>query len=171
MPSRAARPSPQILRLSQQNSLSAGFPLPGLVLVSCLMVVDEIANRRLTVLMLWLTMATAAVFLYFIEPGKSAFLPSCPFRLLTGLTCPGCGTTRCLHQLLHGNLAAAFQLNPLLLLSLPFLLYALVRYTYGVMLGRPMRPNTLAPKYIYAIFGIVLFFWVFRNTPFYPFLS
>jgi hypothetical protein len=135
------------------------------------MVVDEIVNRRLTVLVLWLTMAAAAVFLYFLEPGKSAFFPSCPFRVLTGFTCPGCGTTRALHQLLHGNLAAAFELNPLLLLSLPFLFYALVRYTYGVMLGQPMRHNTLAPKYIYALFGIVLFFWVFRNTPFYPFLS
>jgi hypothetical protein len=135
------------------------------------MVVDEVPNRRLTILLLWLTMATAAVFLYFFEPGKSALFPTCPFRALTGFTCPGCGTSRALHQLLHGNLAEAFQLNPLLLLSLPFLLYALVRYTGNAMLGRPVRHNTLAPKYIYALFGIVLFFWVFRNTPFYPFLS
>ena len=97
--------------------------------------------------------------------------PVCPFRALTGYTCPGCGSTRGMHQLLHGNLLAAFELNPLLLLALPFLLYALVSYSYRVLTGRPIRQNTLAPKYIYTIFGVVLFFWVFRNTPLYPFVS
>ncbi|MDQ3172268.1 MAG: DUF2752 domain-containing protein, partial [Acidobacteriota bacterium] len=55
------------------------------------MVVDEIVNRRLSVFFLWLTIAGAGVFLFVLEPGKSAFLPGCPFRALTGFTCPGCG--------------------------------------------------------------------------------
>jgi hypothetical protein len=55
-------------------------------------------------------------------------------------------------------------------LALPFLIYALVRYSYRVMTGRPIE-HTLAPKYIYTIFGVVLFFWIFRNTPLYPFVS
>ena len=76
-----------------------------------------------------------------------------------------------MHQLLHGNFIAAFEFNPLLLLSLPFLIYALLRYSYRVMSGQPIAHNSLAPKYIYTIFGVVLFFWVFRNTPLYPFAS
>lgn len=135
------------------------------------MVVDELINRRLGVAMLWLTVAIAAVFLFVLEPGKSVLLPGCPFRVLTGFTCPGCGTTRGLHQLLHGNLASAFELNPLLILSLPFLLYALLDYTNTVLSGKPVRRNTLPARYIWTIFAVVLFFWVFRNTPFYPFAS
>jgi len=135
------------------------------------MVVDEIVNRRLSVFFLWLTIAGAGVFLFVLEPGKSAFLPGCPFRALTGFTCPGCGARRGLHQLLHGNLAAAFQLNPFLILALPFLLYALLSYTNSVFRGNPIRRNTLPAKFIWALFGFVLFFWVFRNTPFYPFVS
>jgi Protein of unknown function (DUF2752) len=127
--------------------------------------------RRSTVLLLWLGAAAAGVFLYVIEPAKVTFLPLCPFRALTGFQCPGCGTTRALHQLLHGNLVAAFELNPLLILSLPFLLYATLRFTILVMRGRPIARNTLSPKYILTIFGVVLFFWIFRNTPFYPFVS
>src|SRR5687767_3322787 len=123
--------------------------------------------RRSTVIIIWLLLLAGATYLFVFEPGTTGFFPGCPFRVLTGFTCPGCGTTRALHQLLHGNLAAAFELNPLLLLSLPFLFYALVRYSYGVMLGRPMRHNTLAPKYIYALFGIVLFFWVLVSSGFY----
>lgn len=36
----------------------------------------------------------------------------CPFRLLTGLPCPGCGTTRALTALSAGDLSAALSLNP-----------------------------------------------------------
>ncbi|MGH9958690.1 MAG: DUF2752 domain-containing protein, partial [Pyrinomonadaceae bacterium] len=126
---------------------------------------------RSTVLLLWLGAAAAGIFLYVIEPAKVTFLPLCPVRALTGFQCPGCGTTRGLHQLLHGNLVAAFELNPLLILSLPFLLYATLRFTILVLRGRPIARNTLSPKYILTIFGVVLFFWIFRNTPFYPFVS
>ena len=135
------------------------------------MVVTEIVNKRFGVVLLWLTIAAGSVCLFVLEPGKSILFPLCPFRALTGFTCPGCGSTRGIHQLLHGNIGAAFQLNPLLLLALPFLIYALVRYSYRVMSGRPIEHNTLAPKYIYTIFGVVLFFWIFRNTPLYPFVS
>lgn len=132
---------------------------------------SEIITRRLSVLALWLTLGLAAIALFVLEPGKSPFLPGCLFRVLTGFTCPGCGTTRALHQLLHGNLLAAFQLNPLLILSLPFLLYALLRYTNAVVRGQPINRNSLPAGYIWAIFGVVLFFWIFRNTSVYPFFS
>jgi hypothetical protein len=127
--------------------------------------------RRSTVVAIWSLLLAGAAYLFFFEPGKSGFFPACPFRLLTGFTCPGCGTTRALHQVLHGHLDAAFTLNPLLLLALPFLLFALIRYSVIVMRGGVPRPNALPAPYIYAIFFIILSFWIFRNTPFYPFVS
>src|ERR1700716_3309549 len=42
----------------------------------------------------------------------SAGPPLCPFRLLTGLPCPGCGLTRSLVSLLHGDLSAAVLSHP-----------------------------------------------------------
>ncbi len=135
------------------------------------MAVDELIYRRSSALLIWLTITAGSVLLFVLEPGKSTFLPGCPFRKLTGLTCPGCGTTRGLHHLLHGNLSAAFQLNPFLILALPFLLYVLLNYTNTVLRGKPIRRNTLPAGYIWALFGFVLFFWVFRNTPYYPFVS
>ena len=76
-----------------------------------------------------------------------------------------------MHQILHGHFVAAFMLNPLFLLAIPFLLYALFRYSAGVMRGERPRHNTLPASYIYALFVIVVSFWIFRNTPFYPFVS
>ena len=63
------------------------------------------------------------------------------------------------------------MLNPLFLLAIPFLLYALIRYSAIVMRGGVPRQNALPAPYIYALFFVVLSFWVFRNTPFYPFVS
>ena len=127
--------------------------------------------RRSTVITIWLLLLAGSVYLYAFEPGKTGFFPRCLFRVLTGLTCPGCGSTRAMHQLLHGHFAAAFMLNPLFLLALPFLLYALIRYSAAVMRGGVPRPNALHASYIYALFVIVVSFWIFRNTPFYPFVS
>ena len=127
--------------------------------------------RRSSVVAIWSLLLAGTAYLYLFEPGKSGFFPGCPFRLLTGFTCPGCGTTRALHQVLHGHLDTAFTLNPLLLLSIPFLLFALLRYSAIVMRGGVPRPNALPAPIIYAIFFVILSFWIFRNTPFYPFVS
>lgn len=127
--------------------------------------------RRSTVVVIWSLIIAGAAYLFFFEPGKSGFFPGCPFRILTGLLCPGCGTTRALHQILHGHFGTAFTLNPLLLFAIPFAVFAFIRYSVIVMRGGVPRPNSLPAPVIYAIFFIILSFWIFRNTPYYPFVS
>ena len=74
------------------------------------------------------TAAITAVFviltllLYGFDPMVSHYFPPCPFHWVTGLYCPGCGSLRAVHRLLHGRFAEAFTLNPLLVLSIPVLL-------------------------------------------------
>lgn len=133
------------------------------------MKVDEIVNRRLTALLIWFSIAAAAAYLFFFEPGKTGVFPACPFRMLTGFSCPGCGSTRGLHRLLHGDILSAFEFNPLMILVLPFLLYALVRYTAAAVSGRPIQRRYLDVKYIWVLFAVIMSFWIFRNTSFYPF--
>jgi hypothetical protein len=127
--------------------------------------------RRSTVVAIWSLLIAGAAYLFIFEPGKSGFFPLCPFRLLTGFTCPGCGATRALHQVLHGNFETAFTLNPLLLIAIPFLLFALIRYSVIALRGGVPRPFALPAPFTYAILFIILSFWIFRNTPFYPFVS
>src|SRR5215212_11112474 len=127
--------------------------------------------RRSTVLAFWSLLIAGAAYLFIFEPGKSGFFPPCPFRLLTGLQCPGCGSTRALHQIVHGNFEAAFMLNPLLIVGLPFMLFAFLRYSAIVMQGGVPRRNALPAPYLYLMFFVIVSFWIFRNTPFYPFIS
>jgi hypothetical protein len=131
----------------------------------------ETINPRLTMALVWATLAAGTIYLFLFEPGKTGFFPVCPFRAITGFTCPGCGSTRGLHRLLHGDVVAAFEFNPLLIVSLPFLLYALMRYTNAAIREKPLKGNQLNAKYIWLLFGVIMFFWIYRNTPFYPFVS
>jgi Protein of unknown function (DUF2752) len=135
------------------------------------MAVDEIGKQRLKAVTLWVLLASGAAYLFVFEPGRTGIFLSCPFHTLTGLNCPGCGTTRGLHQLLHGHFIAAFELNPLMLLGLPILSYALIVYTRAAITGQPMPQFTLSPKCGWLLTGLVLGFWIFRNTLFYPFAT
>src|SRR4051812_8286775 len=84
------------------------------------------------------TVFTLAALLYLrlFNPATSGLYPPCPFRYLTGLNCPGCGTLRALHQLLHGHPLAALGLNPLLIFGLPFMLYVFISYALVAVRGR-----------------------------------
>jgi len=132
---------------------------------------DGIVKQRWTAAALWGLLSIGAAYLFLFEPGRTGFFPPCPFRTFTGLSCPGCGTTRALHQLLHGNVLAALELNPLLALFLPLLAFILISYTRSAVTGREMPQVILPRKYVWAFWGLVLAFFVIRNTPVYPFPS
>ena len=58
--------------------------------------------------------------LYFLDPVKYVLMPKCPFKMLTGLSCPGCGIQRAIHALLHGDVAGAVKYNFFLVYSGPY---------------------------------------------------
>ena len=121
----------------------------------------------------WLGLAAGAAFLFLFNPASPAnqFFPKCPFRALTGFQCPGCGSTRAFYQLLHFHPIAAFKLNPLMMLTLPFLVYGFLGFTKSAITGQPQRRVFIPPIYLWAWLGLLIFFWIFRNTPWYPFVS
>ena len=101
----------------------------------------------------------AGCVLFLFDPSTTVFYPRCLFHDLTGLWCPGCGTTRALHQLLHGNLAAAFRFNALSMAMLPVAGYLIVCGD----------ASTLKPRWIWLLLVVIVAFGVLRNIPFYPF--
>jgi hypothetical protein len=111
----------------------------------------------------------SVVFLYLFDPAKSIFYAPCPFKTFTGFYCPGCGSLRALYQLLHGNVLAAFRLNPLAILSLPFLGYAFISKSITILRGRPLPRIFIPAIWIWILLIIILLFWIFRNIPVRPF--
>jgi hypothetical protein len=122
----------------------------------------------------WLLLAALAVpaglfLLYRFEPSADSFYPRCLFHTATGLHCPGCGTTRCLHSLLHGEFRQAAAYNALTLLALPFLVYSAARGGLAFLRGTRPRARPL-PGWAYVVLiGVVLAFWVLRNVNVPPF--
>jgi len=114
---------------------------------------------RLKTIGLGVVWGSVSAALFAFDPGRVRIFPVCPFHQLTGLWCPGCGTTRALHQLLHGNLTTAFRLNPLAILMLPLVSYLVTRGD----------ASTLKPTWIWVLLGVVVAFGVFRNISAYPF--
>ena len=126
-------------------------------------------NRCVKSLTLLVVVCGAAGILYFISPNDSGVYPPCPFNALTDLHCPGCGTLRGLHELLHGHIGKAFGLNLLMILSLPFIGYSFVNYVVAGIRDRPARRIFIPSEIIWALLGIVILFWILRNLPVYPF--
>ena len=120
---------------------------------------------------IWLGLAGVGLFLFVFNPSNFAFFPKCPFRMMTGLQCPGCGSTRAFYQLLHLHPVAAFKLNPLMVLMLPFILYGFLGLTKSALTGRPQRRVFIPTVYLWAWLVLLILFWIFRNTPWYPFVS
>ena len=94
-----------------------------------------------------------------VDPNQPGHYPTCPFHLVTGLWCPGCGTLRALHDLTAGDLPGALQHNALALLFLPVAITACVRVALG-------RPPVSLPRYTGHVVMAVMAAWtVARNIP------
>ncbi|WP_374165755.1 DUF2752 domain-containing protein [Arcticibacter sp. MXS-1] len=110
-------------------------------------------------------MAAAAVVLYYVfNPRLVSFFPRCPFHEMTGWSCPGCGSQRAFHALLHGNLREAVQHNVLFAAGLPLLVlwWALKRSFLSKRLNLPHIPRLGA---CLTIAIVLLSFSVLRNLP------
>jgi hypothetical protein len=109
-----------------------------------------------------------AAILFWFDPSSYGFYPICLFHRFTGLLCPGCGSLRAIHQLLHGNLSAAFHFNPLLVIALPVMVWFAVVSAFKMLKSEPVRVSFPA-KWLWLFLGIGLVFSIWRNLPGSPF--
>ena len=105
--------------------------------------------------------------IYFaFSPACNNFFPKCPFHLLTGFDCPGCGSQRAVHALLHGKIGPAADYNLLLVISLPFLLVHFGYKISGWRSGKARQWRVIYhPLFPKICFIAVVLFWIIRNTP------
>ncbi|MFE9203094.1 DUF2752 domain-containing protein [Micromonospora sp. NPDC007230] len=97
--------------------------------------------------------------------------PSCLLKLTTGLDCPGCGGTRALWYLLHGDLPAAARHHFLFVFSVPFLAYLFVTWAGNRAFGWRLPELRLNPKVLGGFLAFWLAFSVVRNLPWAPFTA
>lgn len=107
---------------------------------------------------------SGGIIYYLFSPAESQFFPQCPFHFLTGYDCPGCGSQRAIHNLLHLKIKEAFLSNPLLVVAIPFLIFGIYLEYFGGKERHPkIRKALYSKRAIYVILAIIILFWVGRN--------
>lgn len=130
--------------------------------------------RAALVLALFCGAVLGGFVLYHHPPGSSWITPPCMMNKLTGLHCPGCGSTRATYALLHGDILEALKKNIVFVVALPFLVWWTGRAVWRWVQHRPSPPNTqarleLRARVSWALVAIIILFSVLRNLPWAPF--
>ncbi len=100
-----------------------------------------------------LVLATAIIYLLFWPKQYRLF---CPIHALTGLWCPGCGSTRAAESLIRGDFPAAVSNNAMLIAAPVFMLI-------GVALDKKSKKALYI--YLALLLVLVISFTVLRNIP------
>lgn len=112
-----------------------------------------------------------ALLLHVVDPNEPGNYPTCPWLLLTGTFCPGCGTTRAIALATHLDVLGSISMNPLLWLLAPYLLLAYARWFADTIRPR-RRPDRPVPLwFVWGLLVAVLVYWVARNLPWFSFLA
>jgi len=116
-------------------------------------------------------MAAGVGYTLLTDPTRSTAdaIPTCLLKLTTGLDCPGCGGTRAMWYLLHGDVPAAARHHLLFVFVLPFLIYLFVAWTVQHMSGRRLPQLRVSNRTIGVVLGAWLVFSIARNLPWAPF--
>lgn len=131
--------------------------------------VSETMNARKghrLIAFLWVTgiMLLAGV-LYFFNPADGVVYPVCVFHSWTGMDCPGCGSLRAAHALMHGQLTNAWDSNPLFVILLPWAIYALWKQYRTPRDGSAVKGAGFTRYWFWVLLVVLVVFGVIRNLP------
>lgn len=107
----------------------------------------------------------ASLLLHLRDPHRAGSWGGCPWLLLTGTYCPGCGGLRAVNDLTDGDVLAAASSNLVFVASIPLLVTwwgrTMVDRWRGVV--RPVSQRRVVALAV-AFGAVALTFWVLRNT-------
>ena len=118
-----------------------------------------IMKERTIRLMIPVVVLSIGIFYYHIVPDNNIWIPKCPWWLITGTYCPSCGIQRFLHLFLTGQILEAFCMNPFLLISLPYVMLAVIGKWYNVNGVFDKLNNFLYDRVVLLTYTILFFCW------------
>ena len=124
--------------------------------------------KALTIIILLIIGGVVGCLLYKnIDPATSLYAPKCISYSLFNFICPGCGMQRAIHAILNGEILKAIYFNPLIVLSIPYILTLLVMDVFKLKCKLPKLYAILyGRKSIYVLLIILIVYVVLRNMYF-----
>ena len=116
-----------------------------------------------------ITIIAIAIVIYYFFTNSSSFILSCPLYATTGIYCPGCGSQRALHDLLHLNIKGVFKQNLLFIAGLLLVVYQMIIVCVNSFYNKNLTSLLYHKKAPIVILIVAILFWVLRNIPTYPF--
>lgn len=108
-------------------------------------------------------LAVCAV-LAFVDPSSALWPFHCPFKLIIGLQCPGCGFQRALHALLQGDVVAAARYNFFFLYAIPYLLVIILSDVLPQGMVQSRLQAAVGNRYVVWFYIVSFFVWlIVRN--------
>jgi len=98
-----------------------------------------------------------------VADSRQIRLPACPFKALTGHDCVGCGSTRSLTQLAHGDVADAFDFNVLVPVAVALLLVSWVAWLLEDTRLK-FTPLLSRRRAAVGVLAVTAAFWALRLT-------
>lgn len=107
----------------------------------------------------------ALALLHVHDPHQSGSYGFCPFLLLTGQPCPGCGGLRAMNNLTNGDLVGALSSNAMAVVLLAVMGVAWVVWFYRRWRGDRAPLLALTSPVLWGLIGAFAVFGVLRWTP------
>ena len=87
----------------------------------------------------------------------------CLFHLITGFYCPGCGGTRAVKYLLHGQILKSIRYHPLVFYAVAVILAEFATYGLSRLLHKPEIHLKRYQELVYLGVAVILVNWVLKN--------
>lgn len=94
----------------------------------------------------------------------------CPSKLILNLPCPGCGMTRAINALCHGQIRIAIHYNANCLIMLPAIVFTFFSLLYDIFTGKQFTLNSykaintlISNKYFLILFFLLQTYIVYHH--------
>lgn len=109
-----------------------------------------------------LVLALLAAVYFFVDPMEVRWMPKCIWKVATGTDCPGCGSQRMAHALMHGDLKGAWHAN-----AYAFCLLPLIALMLWLELYRERYPRLYGGVHSHVVIRVIVasvfIWWIVRN--------
>lgn len=125
-------------------------------------------NKRLLKVIIINLVVVLSVLLYLIIVTQTHINVYCPYRKFLNLTCPGCGGTRMVLNILRGDFYRAFRSNPFIFITSPILLIVYIIQIRNYITYKPLDKWSASFSIIYTI--SLIMYGILRNIKGFEFL-
>lgn len=114
----------------------------------------------------WIWIPILILMIWFSYFGYSEYFENkyiCTFKSITGLMCPGCGGTRAIVFLMHGDILKSIIYHPCVILFVALYIHFMVLFFFRLHISENIENKKIkADYYVYIFIAVLIIQWIFK---------